>query len=149
MKTLSPKRTSGETGVLDKLRCCICRQAIETASLVLCACETLAVLRYRHLRQQLLETRGLRGHLCQQDTALCSQCGAAESVSKRTAQKTENVLSARVIRPPTFTIFSTPKATFSCSSDFSARRSFLFARRLCSVSPVFEFNISRGKCMRV
>jgi len=55
METLSPKRTSDETGVLDKPGCCICKQAIEKVSLFLCACEALAVLRFRHLRQHFLK----------------------------------------------------------------------------------------------
>ena len=149
MKTLSPKRTSGETGVLDKPGCCMCKQAIEMASLVLCGCEALAVFRFRHLRQHFLKPGDFEDISVSRILHFFPEFAAAKCVSKRAAQKTENGLSVRVIMKPALMIFSTLKATFPWSSDFSARRSFVFARRLCSASPVFEFNTSRGKCMRV
>ena len=58
------------------------KQAIQTASYVLWDCEALAALRFRHLGQSFYETRWLWGHLCQQDTALWSKCGAAECEQK-------------------------------------------------------------------
>jgi hypothetical protein len=69
------------------------------ASLVLCGCESLTVLRFRHLLQHFLKPGDFED-ICQQETALCSQYGVDECVSKRAAQNTENVLSARVIRTP-------------------------------------------------
>jgi hypothetical protein len=53
----------------------------ETALHVLCDREALAVLRYKHLGQYVL-TPGDLADICQQGTAHCPKCGAAECLSK-------------------------------------------------------------------
>jgi hypothetical protein len=53
---------------------------------VLCDCEVLAILRFRHLGQHCMKPGDLRGHLHPKDTALFSKCRAAGCMSKRAAQ---------------------------------------------------------------
>jgi hypothetical protein len=72
-------------GTADSPRCNKCRQAHEMASHILCNCEALATLRFKHLGQHFMK---LGGHLQQQDTVLFSWCWAAEGTSLRAVQKT-------------------------------------------------------------
>ena len=54
----------------------------ETASHVLCDRKALAMLRFRQPGHHFLKTGDFSWHLCQQGTAFCSKCGAADCISK-------------------------------------------------------------------
>jgi hypothetical protein len=54
-RTLSFKRTSVELVLVNIPKCDRCKQASETASLVLCDREALATLRFRHLGQPFMK----------------------------------------------------------------------------------------------
>jgi hypothetical protein len=72
-------------GLVDSPQCNRCKQLSETASHMLYDCDTVVVLRYRHLgHQSFLETRLLCKHLHQQgnDCTLFQVCGTAKCVSK-------------------------------------------------------------------
>ena len=78
-------------GMLDSPRCDRCHQVFETASHILCDCEALVVLRFRHLSHSFLTTRRLCQHVHQQDNAFCSKCRAAECLCKRLNQRLETL----------------------------------------------------------
>jgi hypothetical protein len=77
-RTLSFKRTLFKLGVVNSRKYDICKQASEMASHVLCDCETLATLRFRHLGHHFMKPGDFEESLCQQDTALCSRCRTTE-----------------------------------------------------------------------
>jgi hypothetical protein len=72
--------------LVNSPECCRRKQVPETASHV------FWLWRFGHMKIQAAEstfclTRWLWRHLCQQDVALCSKCGAAESMNIRAAQR--------------------------------------------------------------
>ena len=62
-RTLSFERTLHTLGLVNSPECDRCKQESEMASHVLCVCEALAALRYKHLCQHFMKPGDLRGYL--------------------------------------------------------------------------------------
>jgi hypothetical protein len=60
-RTLSFKRTLFQPGLVISPECDRCKQATEMASHILCDCEALATLKYRHLDQYFMKPDDFEG----------------------------------------------------------------------------------------
>jgi hypothetical protein len=88
-----------------------CKLTSETASHVVCFCEGLATLRFRHLVRHFVKPGDWR-HLYQQDSALCSRCGPARCVNMMAAWSMQYYWSAWVTNVP-----PPPSCILFCSVD--------------------------------
>jgi hypothetical protein len=66
--------------LVNNLECDRCKQTSETSARVLCDCEALAMLRFRHLGQLFMKPGDLRD-MCQEDTAKHMNTRAAQRIS--------------------------------------------------------------------
>jgi hypothetical protein len=73
-------------GLVNSPECCRRKQVLETASHVVWLWR-FARITIQATGSNFFLTRWPWGHLCQQDVALCSKCGAAEGMNIRAAQR--------------------------------------------------------------
>jgi hypothetical protein len=80
--------------------CDRCKKASETAARVLCDCEALAVLKFRHLGNNFLKPDDFADVSVNKILHFVPKCGTAECFSKTVAQKIGNGRGGRSLHYP-------------------------------------------------
>jgi hypothetical protein len=125
-------------GLVGSVGCDRCKQAFEMSSHVLCECEALVVLRFKHLGHHFLKP-GDFANISVSKVLHIIQSAGLLMPGKRAAQKIENGRSARVTVVPTQMYSIVCTMTLSCSGDEDGK----FLNEIDTHLPVYSASSSR------